>query len=183
MTKEQIIRKSFSSTDKVTTEADLAFIPSLDRQKVMKSLGYDMDAREPKKPEDGNKSFILAKALQELDIQYLDFTSVMKYQNDKINEAHNKLFEEFIESRAVPKYRDTIAWKRVEISDKYDKVYIPDHVLLKALEIKEKCPQVRFHVEYLERTPDPFLVAEVGSEWDPSERYYVEVWDEPMFVE
>jgi hypothetical protein len=65
---------------------------------------------------------------------------------------------------------------------------IPDHVLSKALEIKESVPAAGLKIEYLSTRmehnpapapdPDPFLVVSLDGE-----SYYVDVWDEKKYEE
>lgn len=70
-------------------------------------------------------------------------------------------------------------WQKVNLKD-YKKP-IPEFVLRKALQIKEKCPGVTFFVyELIKRerqiNGDPFLAVCCGNDG-----YFVEVWDEPKF--
>lgn len=62
--------------------------------------------------------------------------------------------------------------------------YIPEHILSKACEIREKVPGVSLLVDqqytdnerWRKPAPDPFLVAQLGNE-----EFYIDVWDEPEF--
>jgi hypothetical protein len=70
-------------------------------------------------------------------------------------------------------------WSEVALA-KYGEP-VPEYVLNKAIEIKEKCPPATFLVDSLvvreeRRTLDPFLIVR-----QDDETYYVEVWDEPKF--
>lgn len=80
--------------------------------------------------------------------------------------------------------RKLIYWQTAAITN-YPGI-IPEFVLSKALEIKEALPKTEFTIEYLsrsdehnpyvERLPDPFLIAHLDNE-----RYYIEVWDEKEY--
>ena len=74
-------------------------------------------------------------------------------------------------------------WDMTNLSDYAEMV--PDFVLAKAIQIREKVPSAYFCVDYLAgkeernivaRDPDPFLVVRYGSE-----SYHIEVWDERKF--
>lgn len=75
--------------------------------------------------------------------------------------------------------RSRTEWAHHDIA-KYDRP-IPEHILLKAIQIKEALPVAYIYVEQLEETedskvrptPDPFLVV-----WHGTENYYIDVWDE-----
>lgn len=73
---------------------------------------------------------------------------------------------------------ERVAWKIVPLHNYADP--IPEFVLSRAVELKEKLPAAEFYVEFPEREervlPDPFLVMIYkGSS------YFIEVWDEPKF--
>jgi hypothetical protein len=68
------------------------------------------------------------------------------------------------------------SWDSVPISSFAE--LIPDHVLTKAISIKETIPNCELRISSLvssteERHPDPFLSVSLGKE-----KYYVEQWDE-----
>jgi hypothetical protein len=73
-----------------------------------------------------------------------------------------------------PYFGRRLRWHSIEIRA-YHKA-VPEHVLLKAMQIKCEAPQTQIWVQELQEHPDPFLLVSMGSE-----KYYVEVWDEPKF--
>lgn len=80
----------------------------------------------------------------------------------------------------LEKDRLTAVWTPIRI-DEY-KGLIPEFALQTALDITERCPDAKFFVEELrleERPRDPFLVAFDGA----GNAYYLEVWNEPGFVQ
>lgn len=98
--------------------------------------------------------------------------------------------------------RTTRSWKRKSIQEYQTTGTIPDHVLYKAIQIKEHMPEAQFEIEQLvldrEKTiipdPDPFLVVNLYGQQTVSDRYgdsytnpvvvesyYIEVWDERDF--
>ncbi len=108
----------------------------------------------------------LARALRKLDIRPYSPESVEEYKEQKLKEQRKKVGG-----------RWSFGWD-VHTLSAYDKP-VPEFVLNKALQIKEVIPNVQFAVEELnERAsdPDPFLIA-----FTNTERYYVEVWNEPEF--
>ena len=121
-------------------------------------LGYSVLHNEVTKP--------LARALSELEIEILDEPQVKQYQENMVRDAS-------IRGTVVGK---EAAWEAIAIS-RYNRP-IPEFVLNKAVQIKERLPEAEFFVEELnvKRIPDPFLVVQFGLE-----RYYVEVWDEAKF--
>jgi hypothetical protein len=68
----------------------------------------------------------------------------------------------------------SIAWATVAL-EKYNEA-VPEFALSRAIELKELLPLATFEVEYIKAMPDPFLVMVYGAE-----RFYVDVWDEPLF--
>lgn len=68
----------------------------------------------------------------------------------------------------------TFEWTNTEI--KHYQQPIPEFVLNKALQIKEKVPNAQFFIEHLEEKYDPFLKVKHGNL-----DLYIEVWDEPKF--
>lgn len=68
----------------------------------------------------------------------------------------------------------TLVWTNTEIKN-YQQP-IPEFVLNKALQIKERVPSAQFFVEHLEEKHDPFLKVKHGNL-----DLYIEVWDEPKF--
>lgn len=100
----------------------------------------------------------LTEALRGLDIDVLDSSAVIKYQLAEASRLTAAKISEDFQSWSVGNP-------------------IPEFVLDKAIRIKERIPEVVFHVHYInEPKADPFLIAQLGKEI-----YYVEAWDEPRF--
>lgn len=116
----------------------------------------------------------LGKVLLELDIEPFTKDSVERYKKSKMTKITYR--------RNWTNVTETRKWTRHPISG-YSKP-IPEFVLNKAVQIKEKLPDVQFLIDELGtvrrlkkiQPPDPFLVAVLGNE-----EYYIEVWDEPKF--
>lgn len=74
--------------------------------------------------------------------------------------------------------RTTYRWARFSVGNYAGA--IPEHVLLKALQVQKECPKASFYIDHLmkdtERMPDPFLVATCGNE-----EYFIDVWDEKEY--
>lgn len=106
----------------------------------------------------------LAETLKGLDIEILDREQVDDYKQALEVTQRGALIGR--ESK----------WEKFHI-DMYPRP-IPEHVLNKAIQIKERLPSVDFFVDELRsnRIPDPFLLVKLGRE-----EYYIEVWDEPKF--
>ena len=65
-------------------------------------------------------------------------------------------------------------WQKTEIYRYQDE--IPEFVLRKALQIKQRVPSVEFFIEHIGVRHDPFLIVRYKTQ-----EYYVEVWAEPKF--
>jgi hypothetical protein len=121
----------------------------------------------------------LGKALLVLDIEILDAGSVLKYQQDEICRRNTDWVMEQVRSnqltRMVTWGWNLSSWQHTKIAD-YGQP-IPEFVLHKAVQIKEKLPKVEFHIQHLtDPKADPFLIAVLGKEL-----YFIEAWDEPRF--
>jgi hypothetical protein len=142
-------------------------------------LGYNAREAVERAPEPKP----LAEALTRLEIEVLDKPSVIRYQGERAVEFVRKKSAEITpESR----YGTSTGWYlgyiwECEPLEKH-KDAIPEHILLRAIEIKKTCPGVQFFVEFLNENPDPFLIAVISenkSSWD--EFYYIGVWEEATF--
>jgi hypothetical protein len=103
------------------------------------------------------RDILLGNVLAELEIETLDSKQVKAYMDSK-NQGHGIGRKNFIPYKFT-EYR-------------YE---IPVHVLNKAIQIKEKLPEVEFIIYHYEEG-DPFLfVMHNGYGW------YIEAWDEPTF--
>lgn len=153
LTIEKIPRKAVKSV-----ELDSSIIETAD--KAAKVLGY-------KVLKSAVSQMRLTNVLAELEIGILARTVVEQYKKQVIAKL-----------RASQDDEDTfLQWEKFSIQ-RYDKP-IPEFVLNKAIEIRERIPLVQFEVEELTENPvnnDPFLIARLGAE-----SYYIEVWHEPSF--
>ncbi len=147
-------------------------LPSV-RQEAEEVLGYTRP-----KPEETTQD-LLQRALAELDITILDWRDVMTYQLEKRQEAEREQLKQAVIQEERPHWWSSVGWRQTEL-EKY-KGWVPDHVLLKAIQIKRRLPEVEFAVEALEQSRDPFLVAKIRKGSYDWQEYYVEVWNEPEF--
>lgn len=121
----------------------------------------------------------LGKTLMTLDIEVLDAASVLRYQQEELCRRNTEWTLEQLRGnqlgRIVTWGWNLATWSHTKLSDYTEP--IPEFVLSKAVEIKEKLPTVEFHIHHLSiPKADPFLIAVLGKEL-----YFVEVWDEPRF--
>lgn len=121
----------------------------------------------------------LGKTLMTLDIEVLDAASVFRYQNEEVCRRNTEWCLEQLRgnqlSRMVSWGWSLSTWQHTKIADYSQPV--PEFVLHKAVQIKEKLPATEFHIVHLsDPKADPFLVAVLGKEL-----YFIEVWDEPRF--
>lgn len=116
----------------------------------------------------------LTEALRNLEIEVLDSGAVVTYQLEEAVRLTKEKIEEDFRSWTTGYFSPAI-WYHTSL-DQYEKP-IPEFVLDKAIRIKERLPEVIFHVQYIsEPKADPFLIAHCGKEI-----YYIEAWDEPRF--
>lgn len=119
----------------------------------------------------------LASALAKLDIDILEERAVLRYQLTRMHEAQRAALETLLLSDTTRRYWGWYSlprWEERELSS-YEEP-IPEFVLNKAIQIKERLPEVTFEVEHLNESPDPFLKAKLNDE-----EYYIEAWEEPSF--
>jgi hypothetical protein len=130
----------------------------------------------------------LQTALKELDIDVMVPGDVQHYQKERQIEQTKANFEvwlkDFMSSGTAGRYNrfDGPAWVEEKIAEY--KQPIPEFVLAKAVQIKQRVPDCEIYVEYLSDHPDPFLIIAIpeGRPYYPAkERYHVEVWAEPKF--
>lgn len=116
----------------------------------------------------------LTETLRLLEIEVLDNASVIKYQMEEIGRRTTEKINEDSRQWTVG-WLTAASWSHTELRQ-YEQP-IPEFVLDKALRIKERLPEVVFHIHHLnEPKADPFLIAHLEKEI-----YYVEAWDEPRF--
>lgn len=123
----------------------------------------------------------LGKALIVLEIEVLDAAHVVRYQHDMVRDLNQGFTDNLLMSGRINKYvteswgYTAAKWGATELSGYMEP--IPEFVLSKAVQIKEKLPEVKLYVHHLNQPKlDPFLIAAFGNEV-----YFVEVWDEPKF--
>ena len=162
-------------------------------------LGYDVLAKLTDKvaQEDLTPTQL---ALQELGIEVLNRRDVFVYQRERViertmvgvakqmQELSQELVKAWMQGQASANELDRInrfsgpAWTFQKISEYRQP--IPEFVLAKAVQIKQRVPECEIYVCGLEDDPDPFLC--VGDKkkysWaEPENIHYVEVWAEPKF--
>lgn len=138
----------------------------------------------------------LAKTLVDLGIEILNLKQVNLYRDEHQKDVAKKLFSQWIDTGKGNSWDGKFRmpeWEQHDIAQY--KEAIPEFVLNKALQIKKALPETVICIEFLNESPDPFLVVKrqedvfYGTETDgkrPSykkdaESYYVEVWNEPKF--
>jgi hypothetical protein len=156
-------------------------------ESAMSVLGYDVLAKITGKVSLEEMTPIQA-ALQELEIEVLNRRDVFVYQRERMIERTVELCKEWLREQPSRETFDRLdrfsgpSWIFHKISEY--KQPIPEFVLAKAVQIKQRVPECEIYVVALEDYPDPFLV--IGGKqkysWqEPDEAHYVEVWAEPKF--
>jgi hypothetical protein len=151
-------------------------------------LGYDVLAKITAKAATVECTGLRA-ALKSLDIEVLLASDVRKYMKERQIEQTvanmQKWIEKFAADDEIGQWVrfDGPAWVRAKIAEYKEPV--PEFVLAKAVQIKQAFPECEIWVESLKDHPDPFLsvgIPDTKYTWsDPTELYYVEVWEEPKF--
>jgi hypothetical protein len=122
----------------------------------------------------------LARTLKELGIEPLPLEDIKKQKKEKAIMAEQEAYAEYKERSRRDGYRGLAlgthvhaTWRVVPLKNYEGDV--PEFVLSRALEIKERMPSAEFEVEELrvEKRYDPLLVVSCGRE-----RFYIDVWDE-----
>lgn len=116
----------------------------------------------------------LTETLRALEIEVLNNASVIQYQMEEAGRlTAEKAMEDF--RSWTTGWFTAASWGHTPLTE-YEQP-IPEFVLDKALRIKERLPEVTFHIQHLnEPKADPFLIGHLGKEI-----YYIEAWDEPRF--
>jgi hypothetical protein len=156
-------------------------------------LGYDVLAKKMEKTTIATETTCLRMTLQSLGMEILNEQDVARYQKERLIERTTELMQEWMERTARVAMEDYHrgeldrfsgpGWSMIKIAEY--KQPVPEFVLAKAVEVKEKMPECELYIEHLEDHPDPFLV--VGAEkarysWlKPEEHYYLVAWAEPKF--
>lgn len=178
------IRKE-SWTQRESTSAALVSVA----EKAKELLGYDVLAKVMEKKSIAVELTELQMVLKSLEINAFNPDDVLAYQKERLIEQTTanlqEWFKEIAEANKLEWWRQFggPAWRIAKIEEY--KQPIPEFVIAKAIQIKERLPEVRIYVESLESHPDPFLIVGIGAtDYDqdkPKEHYYVEVWAEPKF--
>ena len=121
-----------------------------------------------------NEAGRLTETLRNLNFDILESSAVVNYQLEEATRLTREKIQADFRDWATG-YFSPAMWHHTTLTE-YEKP-IPEFVLDKAIRIKEACPEVVFHVQYIsEPKADPFLIAQLGKEI-----YYIEAWDEPKF--
>lgn len=150
-------------------------------------LGYDVLAKLTGKVATAEMTPI-ELALQELEIEVLNPRDVFAYQRERQMERTIELCKEWLQKQPrninfseLTRFSGP-GWTFRKISEY--KQPIPEFVLAKAVQVKQRVPDCEIYVVGLEDHPDPFLVignAQKYSWMEPEEAHYIEVWAEPKF--
>lgn len=130
----------------------------------------------------------LQRLLQELEIEAFDQSTVDDYKvkmkahfqsqaEERDKERNRRLEEQYGPMSPFFRVETRVDWLLIDLSS-YEKP-IPEFVLNKCLQIKDRAPDAKFFVDELReksRTLDPFLVVSLGGEM-----LSIEVWEEPEF--
>lgn len=136
-------------------------------------LGYRASASPNGKPS------LLLEALATLDIQPLNGRDVLRYQVEQRHAIEREALEREIIADAPSRWNLQQTWQQLPI-EKWTRG-VPEHILLRAIQIKRALPGCELLVEYL--AADPFLIVtlQTGQHSWEKETVYVDVWDEPTF--
>jgi hypothetical protein len=134
----------------------------------------------------------LAKTLSELGIEILNKQDVTIYMRERLCDRTLELLDEWQKSNPEPVsawgFGGSFSgpqWSATPISKYTDA--IPEFVVNKAVQIKRALPDVQIFIRHLTEDKDPFLEVTLGEadSWNAddngSERYFIEVWEEPKF--
>ena len=156
-------------------------------------LGYDVLAKRMGTTVVAVETTCLRMTLQSLGIEVLVEQDVARYQKEQLIEHTAAKMQEWMKQAAdlgMDRFHEdgldrfsAPGWQRVAIKEY--KQPIPEHVLAKAVEVKQQMPECEIWVESLEDHPDPFLIVAGGPakySWKkPEEYYYLCAWSEPKF--
>lgn len=159
---------------KRTAAIDISEMVPMLADEAREVLGYSRDE------EDAPQISEVRKALAECEIEILDWRDVARYQMQERHRVELARLEDELRRDERNRWPVSVSWTGTKI-EKY-RGFIPDHVLLKAIQLKKRLPEAEMYVEHLEETKDPFLyVKEPGkNSWDDKKLYF-EVWGEEAF--
>lgn len=130
------------------------------------------------------KPSTLAVVLQELEIEPFCPEDVKRYKAERLRNAKHAVYAEYEKRSIAENFLTSLApgtfvhgkWRRTRLRSFEGEV--PEFVLSRAIEIKERAPNVEFEVEALriDSRYDPFLIVKCGRQ-----RFYIDVWDEAEF--
>lgn len=134
----------------------------------------------------------LAAALAELGIEILNKSDVVIYMQERLVDRTLEIYDEWQKAKPEPLsvwgYGQSFSgpsWEATPIA-KYREA-VPEFVVNKAVQIKRAVPECEIFIRHLTEDKDPFLeitlgkASEYNSDRNGSERYFVEVWEEPKF--
>lgn len=153
-----------------------------------KVLGYSVLRESIDEPPETPR---LAHALGQLGIDILNKQDVITYMSERLCNRTLELLGEWSQRKPAVsdwgsgEYFMGPSWESTPIA-KY-KEAIPEFVINKAVQIKQALPECQIWIRHLTEDRDPFLEVTLGkaneynSGKNGSERYFIEVWDEPKF--
>lgn len=154
-----------------------------------KVLGYSVLRESLDEP---NELPLLAQALATLGIEILNKPQVLAYMRERLIDRTLEVYDEWQKGNPDPisawghgESFSGPAWVSTEIA-RYREA-IPEFVVNKAVQIKRALPDVQIFIRHLTEDKDPFLEVTLGkadsydSDRNGSERYFIEVWEEPKF--
>ena len=177
--KRNVITLPVAGTDEVLTVAQ-------DAEEV---LGYSVLRQSLTEPPETPR---LASVLSDLGIEILNKQDVTAYMRERLCDRTLELLDEWQKGNPDPVNSwgsgNAFIGPQWDVTDiaKY-KEAIPEFVVNKAVQIKRALPEVGVYIRHLSEDKDPFLEITLGkaNDWDSdkngSERYFIEVWDEPKF--
>jgi len=181
------IRREAIGSEVVDSSKELLSIA----EKAKELLGYNLlEASLAKSATVLAEETELRTVLRDLEIEILNPRDVFRYQKEQLIERTTELMREWMDRTA----KDTNMKDRLDAfgGPRWDcqkieeyRQPVPEFVLAKAVQIKERMPGCVVLIESLSDHPDPFLLvapAPAKYSWQkPDECYAVEVWAEPKF--
>jgi hypothetical protein len=156
-------------------------------------LGYDVLEKRMNTTVVVAETTCLRMTLQSLGIEVLVEQDVARYQKEQLIAHTAAKMQEWMKQTGEKGMDDfhthglhqfnSPGWQRTAIKEYRQP--IPEHILAKAVEVKQQMPECEIWVESLEDHPDPFMIVAGGpprySWYKPEEHYYLAAWDEPKF--
>jgi len=156
-------------------------------------LGYDVLAKRMEKILVTTETTLLRMTLQSLELSVLNERDVLRYQKEQLIARTTELAQAWMDEVAKAEFDSCVQngfstftgpnWRLTTIHEY--RLPVPEFILAKAVQIKEKMPECAIYIEHLDDHPDPFLVVGASKSaysWQkPEEHYYLDVWAEPKF--